>query len=53
LAPVARQPRAALAMDTLDMTFAAAAARRHIADLPMTGLRAALSDGGAHFRAPS
>jgi uncharacterized protein YbjT (DUF2867 family) len=26
---------------------------RHIADLPMTGLRAALSDGGAHFRAPS
>jgi uncharacterized protein YbjT (DUF2867 family) len=53
LAPVARQPRAALAMDTLDMTFAAAAARRHIADLPMTGLRAALSDGGAHFRTPS
>jgi uncharacterized protein YbjT (DUF2867 family) len=53
LAPVARQPRAALAMDTLDMTFAPAAARRHIADLPMTGLRAALSDGGAHFRAPS
>lgn len=53
LAPVARQPRAALAMDTLDMTFAAAANRSLIADLPMTGLRAALTDDGAQSRAPS
>ena len=48
-----RQPRAALAMDTIDMTFAAAAGPPHIADLPMTGLRTALADDGAHFRASS
>jgi len=43
VAPVARQPRAALVMDTIDMTFDATAARADIADLPMTDLRAALS----------
>jgi uncharacterized protein YbjT (DUF2867 family) len=43
ISPVARQPRAALAMDTLDMTFDAAAARADFADLPITDLRVALS----------
>jgi len=43
MAPIARQPRAALAMDTIDMTFDASAERADIADLPMTDLRAALS----------
>jgi uncharacterized protein YbjT (DUF2867 family) len=43
LAPVARQPRAALAMDTIDMTFDAAAAAHMSADLPMTDIRAALT----------
>jgi uncharacterized protein YbjT (DUF2867 family) len=43
LAPVARQPRAALTMDTIDMTFDSAGARAAIADLPMTDLRTALS----------
>lgn len=42
MAPLARQPRAALAMDTLDMTFDGAAARADFADLPMTDVRAAL-----------
>jgi uncharacterized protein YbjT (DUF2867 family) len=53
LAPVARQPRAALAMDTLDMTFTAAANRSLIADLPMTGLHAAVCEDGTRFRAAS
>ncbi len=42
LAPFARQPRAAVAMDTIDMTFDAAAARA-LAELPMTDIRAALT----------
>lgn len=42
LAPFARQPRAAIAMDTIDMTFDAAAARA-FAELPMTDIRAALT----------
>lgn len=43
LAPVARLPRAALAMDSIDMTFDAAAARTGIEDLPMTDVLTALS----------
>jgi uncharacterized protein YbjT (DUF2867 family) len=43
LALVARQPRAALAMDTTDMTFDAAGARRAYDDLPVTELRTALA----------
>jgi uncharacterized protein YbjT (DUF2867 family) len=43
LAPLARQPRAALAMDTIDMTFDAAAATHAYADLPMTDIGAALT----------
>jgi uncharacterized protein YbjT (DUF2867 family) len=43
MAPLARQPRAAIAMDTIDMTFDALAARETFADLPMTDLRAALA----------
>jgi NADH dehydrogenase len=50
LAPVARQPRAALAMDTVDMTFDAASRRALIADVPMTALRSALSDAVVHAR---
>lgn len=42
LAPFARQPRAAIAMDTIDMTFGAVAARA-FAELPMTDIRAALT----------
>jgi NADH dehydrogenase len=41
-APFARQPRAALAMDSVDMTFDAASARR-FADLPVTDLETALT----------
>ena len=43
LAPLARQPRAGITMDTADMTFDAAAARASYADLPVTSLRAALT----------
>jgi uncharacterized protein YbjT (DUF2867 family) len=43
IAPVARQPRAALAMDTINMTFDAAASRADIVDIPMTDLRTAVS----------
>jgi len=43
MAPINRQPRAALAMDSIDMTFDALAAREAFADLPMTDIRAALS----------
>jgi uncharacterized protein YbjT (DUF2867 family) len=50
LAPVARQPRAALAMDMIDMTFDAASGRALIAEVPMTDLRTALSE--AVGRAP-
>ena len=42
MARINRQPRAALAMDSVDMTFDAAAARP-FADLPMTDLRTALT----------
>ena len=38
-----RRARAGLAMDTIDMTFDAASARAAWADLPMTGIDAALS----------
>jgi uncharacterized protein YbjT (DUF2867 family) len=41
MARINRQPRAALAMDTVDMTFDAATARRY-PDLPMTELATAL-----------
>ncbi len=43
VAPFARQPRAAIAMDTVDMTFDAAAARRAFGAQPMTDVHAALS----------
>lgn len=45
-APVARQPRAAVAMDTTDMTFDASKARADYADLPITDLRSALEHMG-------
>ncbi|HEY5012043.1 MAG TPA: SDR family NAD(P)-dependent oxidoreductase, partial [Acidimicrobiia bacterium] len=53
LAPVARQPRAAITMDTTDMTFDVTSARADYADLPMTDLRTALSQlvGGPHSHA--
>ena len=38
----AAKPRAALAMDTIDMTFDAATAATHFADLPVTDIRTAL-----------
>jgi NADH dehydrogenase len=41
---LARQARAALAMDTLDMTFEAALPRQAFPGLPNTSLRSALSD---------
>ncbi|MGH2867248.1 MAG: SDR family oxidoreductase [Solirubrobacteraceae bacterium] len=43
IAPFARQPRAALAMDTIDMTFDAPAAAHASARLPMTDIKAALT----------
>jgi len=42
MAPVHRRPRAALAMDTIDMAFDAHAARHAFADLPMSDIRLAL-----------
>ena len=39
---LARQARAALAMDTLDMTFDSAATRQAFPDLPSTGIPSAL-----------
>lgn len=44
IAPLNRQPRAALAMDTIDMTFDAIAARHTFADLPMTDIQTALNE---------
>ena len=41
---LARQARAALAMDSLDMTFDAAPTRRAFPDLPETGIRLALKE---------
>jgi len=41
---LARQARAALAMDTLDMTFDPAPTRRSFPDLPETDIRMALKD---------
>jgi uncharacterized protein YbjT (DUF2867 family) len=41
---LARQARAALAMDTLNMTFDAAPTRRAFPDLPETGIRLALQE---------
>jgi len=48
MAPLNRQPRAGLAMDTIDMTFDAAAARQAFADLPMTDIHTALREASAH-----
>ena len=42
LAPLHRQPRAALTMDTTDMTFDAISARSAFADLPITDIPSAL-----------
>ena len=43
IAPLARQPRAAIAMDTIDMTFDTAAADQALVELPMTDLQVALT----------
>ncbi len=48
MSPLNRQPRAALAMDTIDMTFDAIAARDAYADLPMTDIASALDRAGEH-----
>ena len=50
MAPFARQARAAIAMDTLDMTFDAPA-RQAFADLPMTEIQAALTRAEAELPA--
>jgi NADH dehydrogenase len=42
MAPLSRRVRAAIVMDTIDMTFDAAAVRGGFADLPMTDVRTAL-----------
>jgi hypothetical protein len=41
---LARQARAALAMDTLDMTFDSTATQRAFPDLPHTGMPSALKE---------
>jgi uncharacterized protein YbjT (DUF2867 family) len=46
MAPFNRQPRAALAMDTIDMTFDAYTARHAFEDLLMTDIRIALEEAG-------
>ena len=43
IAPLARQPRAAIAMDTIDMTFDAAAPGHALVELPMTDIQVALA----------
>jgi uncharacterized protein YbjT (DUF2867 family) len=43
IAPLGRQPRAAIAMDTIDMTFNVAAADQALVKLPMTDIRTALT----------
>lgn len=43
IAPLARQPRAAIAMDTIDMTFDAAAAEQVLVEMPMTDIQVALA----------
>jgi uncharacterized protein YbjT (DUF2867 family) len=43
MAPFARQARAAVAMDTTDLTFDALAAENALADLPMTDIHTALT----------
>jgi uncharacterized protein YbjT (DUF2867 family) len=46
IAPLGRQPRAAIAMDTIDMTFDVAAADQALVELPMTDIRTALTQAG-------
>jgi NADH dehydrogenase len=46
IAPLARQPRAAIAMDTIDMTFDMAAAGQALVELPMTDIQVALTQAG-------
>jgi hypothetical protein len=43
MAPLSRKASAGLAMDTIDMTFDAVAAREGFDDLPMTDMRIALT----------
>jgi uncharacterized protein YbjT (DUF2867 family) len=43
IAPLGRQPRAAIAMDTIDMTFDMAAADPALVQLPMTDIQVALT----------
>jgi hypothetical protein len=42
VAPFSRKASAAIAMDTIDMTFDAVSARGRFVDLPMTDVRSAL-----------
>jgi NADH dehydrogenase len=48
VAPFARQPRAALVLDTTDMTFDGVTARSRFPDLPLTDPRTALTASEAH-----
>ena len=50
MAPLNRQPRAGLAMDTIDMTFDAVAARDRVKDLPFTDIQTALQKAREHQR---
>jgi uncharacterized protein YbjT (DUF2867 family) len=50
MAPVTRQARAAIAMDTIDMTFDGIAAHDAFADLPMTDIRTALTRAAGELR---
>lgn len=47
IAPLARRPRAAIAMDTIDMTFDMAAADHALVELPMTDIQMALSQAAS------
>jgi hypothetical protein len=46
MAPFARQARAAIAMDTLDMSFDATAAHHPLAEQQMTDIESALTQAG-------
>jgi Predicted nucleoside-diphosphate-sugar epimerases len=48
MAPLNRQPRAGLAMDTIDMTFDAVTARDRVKDLPFTDIQTALQKTREH-----
>jgi uncharacterized protein YbjT (DUF2867 family) len=52
MAPLSRRASAGLAMDSVDMTFDAVAAREGLDDLPMTDARIALTKASARAPAP-